>query len=103
LTKLLDYLFVVEFKQGCENKVVDALCHTPNLIPEFVTMTDMLISRLNLILTRTNLIFTKASLFLFILISLLFDITFFLLDIQSIYTVLKNNIIYQLFNIHTFT
>ena len=36
------------------------LCHAPNPIPGFVTMTGMLISSLNLILTRINLTFNKT-------------------------------------------
>ena len=36
-----------------------AMCHAPNPVPGFVTMTGMLISSLNLILTRTNLTFWK--------------------------------------------
>ena len=64
------------------------ICHAPNPIPGFVTMTGMLISSLNLILTRANLIFnktfTKSFLFLFILVSLLKWYNF-PLDIQSIY------------------
>ena len=55
------------------------LCHVPNLIPRFVTMTGMLISNLNLIITRTYKTFTKASIFLLILVSLLLDITFHLI------------------------
>ena len=35
------------------------ICHAPNPIPRFVTMTGMLISSLNLILTRTNLTFNR--------------------------------------------
>ena len=73
-------------------KCAGAICHAPNPIPRFVTMTGMLISSLNLILTRTNLTFsktfTKAFLFLFILVSLLkwYNSP---LDIQSIYIVLQ--------------
>ena len=36
------------------------LCHAPNPILGFVTMTGVLISSLNLILTRTNLTFNKS-------------------------------------------
>ena len=34
--------------------VTSGMCHVLNPIPEFVTMTGMLISSLNLVLTRTN-------------------------------------------------
>ena len=38
----------------CNPNCIKSLCHDPNPIPGFVTMTGMLISSLNLILTRTN-------------------------------------------------
>ena len=80
--------------------------HTPNPVPGFVTMTDMLISSLNLILTRTNLTFSRAFTKLFSLFSFLLlylnDITFYLIFRASTpYS--KNNIIHQSFNIRTFT
>ena len=65
--------------------------HAPNPIPEFVTMTGMLISSLNLILTRTNLIFTKLLRKLFSFFKFLFlylnDITFhFIFRASTLYS-----------------
>ena len=75
-----------------------AMCHAPNLIPGFVTMTDMLISSLNLILTRTNLTFWKLLQKLSSFFSLLF---LYLNDpftwhSEHLHCTLKNNIIHQL-------
>ena len=84
----------------------ETMCHAPNPIPGFVTMTSMLISSLNLILTRTNLTFWKllqklSSFFIFLFLYLN-DITFHLtFRASTLYS--KNNIIHQLFKFHPFT
>ena len=80
----------------CENPFANLERRSDQEGSVHATHTIMLISSLNLILTRTNLTFTKtfpkASLFHFriIFLFLFFFIYNLLLDIQSIFTVLKD-------------
>ena len=52
-----EFLDFHDENQQFRDSTQQTLCHAPNPVPEFVTMTGMLISSLNLILTRTNLTF----------------------------------------------